>query len=189
MERVDLDVSEYEHRSADELEAELPHLRAAPSDDGVVEFLVARPANGARTILRQAELSVSEGLLGDNWRARGSREGPADPNAQLNVINARVSALLSADADHRSMAGDQLHLDLDLSHENLPAGTRLQIGPAIIEVTEKPHNGCAKFRARFGEEALRFVNQGEGKERRFRGLNAKVVQAGTVTVGDAVRKI
>ena len=109
---------------------------------------------------------------------------------QLNVINARLSRLVGGDDDDvRALAGDQLHVDLDISHDNLPAGTRLAIGDAVIEITEQPHTGCAKFAARFGKEALRFVNVGAGKELRLRGLNAKVVTPGTIRRGDTITKL
>jgi MOSC domain-containing protein YiiM len=108
---------------------------------------------------------------------------------QLNVINARLSGLIAIDPDRRALAGDQLHIDLDLSHDNLPPGTRLGLGEAVIEVTEQPHTGCAKFRRRFGADALRFVNSPTGRELRLRGLNAKVVVAGTIRRGDEVRKL
>jgi MOSC domain-containing protein YiiM len=108
---------------------------------------------------------------------------------QLNVINARFSALIATDTDHRALAGDQLHLDLDLSEANLPPGTRLELGSAVIEVTEQPHTGCAKFSARFGRDALRFVNSPTGRSLRLRGLNARVVTPGTFRVGDPVRKV
>jgi MOSC domain-containing protein YiiM len=109
---------------------------------------------------------------------------------QLNIINARLTRLIAGDDPlRRALAGDQLHVDLDLSHDNLPAGTRLAIGDAVIEVTDQPHTGCAKFAARFGAAALRFVNVGAGRELRLRGLNARVVQPGTIRAGDAVRKL
>jgi MOSC domain-containing protein YiiM len=175
-----------------ELEAGLNHVRAAPADDGRLDLIVARPGLGARKVLTTGDLSLTDGLVGDTWDQRPSSrsaDGGPHPDMQLNVINARLSALIAEDEEHRALAGDQLHVDLDLSHENLPAGTRLAIGAAVIEVTDQPHTGCAKFAARFGREALRFVNVGEGKARRLRGLNARVVQPGPVAVGDAVRKL
>jgi MOSC domain-containing protein YiiM len=108
---------------------------------------------------------------------------------QLNVMNARAALLAAAgDPDRRPLAGDQLYLDLDISHENLPPGTRLAIGEAVIEVTEQPHNGCAKFTKRFGAEVVRFFNSPEGKALRLRGLNARVVVPGAIRRGDPVRK-
>ena len=96
---------------------------------------------------------------------------------------------MAVDPDRRALAGDQLHLDLDLSLANLPPGTRLALGSAVIEVTAKPHLGCAKFVDRFGRDAMRFVNSPVGRELRLRGLNARVVVAGTVRPGDEVRKL
>ena len=130
--------------------------------------------------------------MGDTWRTRGSSrtpDGSAHPEMQLNVINARLSSLVAVDPDRRALAGDQLHLDLDLSQANLPPGTRLALGSAVIEVTGIPHSGCAKFRARFGADALRFVNSPTGRALRLRGLNARVVVAGSVRQGDEVRKL
>jgi hypothetical protein len=180
------------HRSTAELEAGLDHVRASPADGGRVEMIVARPDVGERKILTTGELSRRDGLVGDNWDQRPSSrtaDGGPHPDMQLNVINARLSALVADDDEHRALAGDQLHVDLDLSHDNLPAGTRLAIGGAVIEITDQPHTGCAKFAARFGKEALRFVNVGAGKDLRLRGLNAKVVQDGPIAVGDAIRKL
>lgn len=179
------------HRTTAELEAGLDHIRQAPTDGGRLEMIVARPDVGERKILTTGELSLSEGLVGDNWEQRPSRrsaDGGPHPDMQLNVINARLSALIADDDDHRALAGDQLHIDLDISHDNLPPGTRLAIGGAVIEITDQPHTGCPKFSARFGTEALRFVNVGAGKELRLRGLNAKVVQPGPIAVGDAIHK-
>jgi hypothetical protein len=180
------------HLTVSRLEEGLDHVRSSPTDVGRVELIVRRPAVDAREVLDEGILDLADGLVGDSWRTRGSSrmaDGSAHPDMQLNVINARLSSLVAVDPDRRALAGDQLHLDLDLSHANLPAGTRLALGSAVIEVTEIPHAGCAKFRDRFGADALRFVNSPTGRELRLRGLNAKVVVAGTVRQGDAVRKL
>lgn len=180
------------HRTTAEMEAALDDIRRAPADVGLVDLVVRRPTVGGREVLDEGTLDLSEGLVGDNWRSRGSSrtpDGAADPLAQLNVINARLSAFVAIDPDRRALAGDQLHLDLDLSQANLPAGTRLAVGSAVIEVTAKPHLGCAKFVDRFGRDAMRFVNSPVGRELRLRGLNARVVVAGTVRPGDEVRKL
>jgi MOSC domain-containing protein YiiM len=108
---------------------------------------------------------------------------------QLNVINSRLLALVARDAGRRELAGDQLVVDIDLSEENLPAGARLALGSAVIEVTAQPHTGCKKFVERFGLDAMKFVNSPEGRRLRLRGLNARVVRPGPIRAGDAVRKI
>lgn len=176
-----------------QLLAGLPGIRAAPRDAGTLELVVRRPADSAREVVAEARLDLAEGLVGDNWRTRGSRstpDGSAHPEMQLNVMGARAAALVALTRDRWALAGDQLFVDLDLSAAHLPPGTRLAIGPeAVIEVTAPPHTGCAKFAARFGPAALKFVNSPEGKLLRLRGLNAKVVRAGTVRPGDAVRRI
>lgn len=180
------------HLTVSRLEAALDHVRDSPSDVGRVELIVRRPAVDEREVLDEGTLDLDEGLVGDTWKSRGSSrttDGAAHPDMQLNVINARLSSLVAVDPERRALAGDQLHLDLDLSQANLPPGTRLALGSAVIEVTEIPHSGCAKFRARFGADALRFVNSPVGRELRLRGLNAKVVIAGTVRQGDDVRKL
>lgn len=177
---------------ASALEAGLEHVRKSPADDGEVRFLVRRPATEEREVLDEARLTTTDGVDGDSWRARsGSRPDGSDPDPdkQLNVMNARVLEIISPDRDRWALAGDQLYLDLDLSVENTPPGTYLALGDAVIEITPPPHNGCAKFRRRFGEEALRWVNSEEGKRLRLRGVNARVVQEGTVRVGDRVRKV
>jgi hypothetical protein len=180
------------HRTTAELEAELDDIRRAPADDGRVELVVSRPTNGEREILSVGVLDAERGLLGDNWLVRGNRrtpDGSADPLAQVTVINARLSSLVAVDPDRRSLAGDQLHVDLDLDVANLPAGSQLAVGTAVIEVTAKMHLGCAKFVDRFGRDAMRFVNSPEGRALRLRGLNARVVVSGLVRPGDAVRKV
>jgi len=174
-----------------ELEAGLDHIMASPKDEGSLELIVMRPEVDARESVAQGHLDVAEGLVGDNWRARGSRhmpDGAADPEMQLNIMNARVVQLVADDAARRELAGDQLYVDMDLSGDNLPPGTQLTIGDAIIEVTEPPHTGCKKFAARFGVDAMVFVNSGLGKQLNFRGINAKVVRSGDIKVGDVMCK-
>jgi len=177
------------HRTRDELGAALAHVLAAPADAGTLTMLVRRPAVDEREVLAEGRLCFADGLEGDNWNRRASArtdDGSPHPDMQLNVISARVSDFLSTDGDHRALCGDQLHVDIDLTEANLPAGTRLAIGGAVIEVTDQPHRGCAKFAARFGAEARRWVLDGDRSGLRLRGLNARVVQEGIVRPGDTV---
>lgn len=182
-----------EHLSLAQLEAGLDHVRAAPADLGTLEMIVRRPAVDGREQLEEGYLDLDEGLRGDTWRPRGNRhtpDGSADPQAQITVTNVRATDLVAVDPARRELAGDQLYLDLDISMANLPAGTRLAVGgEAVLEISEKPHTGCAKFQARFGNDALRFVNSPVGRELRLRGLNARVVVPGTIRRGDTVRKL
>lgn len=180
------------HLTLEALEAGLETIRQSPRDSGMLKLIVRRPQEETREILEEGRLDPAFGLVGDNWKARGSRrtpDGSANPEMQLNVMNARVIELLTQDKDHQALAGDQLFVDLDLSAENVPPGTRLAIGSAVIEVTAPPHNGCKKFSDRFGTDAVKFVNSPEGKQLHLRGINAKVVQAGIVRTGDAVKKV
>lgn len=176
------------YRTPAELESAVDHFRESPAADGTLELIVRRPAENEREELEEGVLDLSSGLVGDNWLTRGSISS-AHPDKQLNIINARVSAFLAVDPDRRTLAGDQLHVDLDLSAENLPPGTRLAIGSAVIEVTPQPHLGCKKFMNRYGLDALRFVNSDIGKQLRLRGLNAKVVVPGTIRRGDKIAKL
>ena len=179
------------HLTQSELEAGLDHVRAAPKDRGVLAMIVRRPQVGVRDVLENAELNQVEGLAGDTWRDRRSTrtaDGSPHPDMQLNIIGARAVQLVAQDKSRWPLAGDQLVIDLDLSGANLPPGTRLAIGSAVIEVTAQPHTGCAKFIERFGADAHKLVNSPIGRELNLRGINAKVVQAGTIRVGDAVLK-
>jgi MOSC domain-containing protein YiiM len=181
-----------EHLTMEQLQAGLEEIRRSPKDEGVVSLIVRRPDTGEREVLESATLDLVEGLVGDNWRIRGSARttnGLGHPEMQLNVMNARTIALVAQEMERWALAGDQFFLDMDLSVDNLPAGTQLAMGSAVIEITPMPHSGCKKFVERFGAEAVKFVNSPEGKTLRLRGLNAKVVQPGVVYVGDRVRKV
>ena len=186
------DATEVRHLTKEELEAGLGHVLLSPKDDGVLELIVRRPREGEREVLDEAVLDLVEGLVGDSWVWRGSSrtpDGSAHPGMQINVMNARVLALVAQERERWKLAGDQLIIDMDLSDENLPAGARLALGSAVIEVTEWPHTGCKKFVARFGLDAMKFVNSPEGRRLRLRGLNARVVRPGRVRAGDVVKKI
>jgi hypothetical protein len=180
------------HLTTTELEAGLAIVRQSPKAVGTLEMIVRRPRVDGREVLAEGELDLEVGLVGDTWLERGSSrttDGSAHPDMQLNVINARLLGLVAQDKARWPLAGDQLIVDFDLSEANIPPGTQLAIGSAIIEVTAQPHTGCAKFVARFGREAMQFVNSPLGKQLHLRGINARVVQPGTIRQGDAVRKL
>jgi hypothetical protein len=180
-----------EHLSTAELEVGLSYIRESPSDGGAVVLIARRPAVDQREVLTEGHLDVETGLAGDTWPMRGSSrtaDGSAHPGMQVTIMNSRAALLIAHDPDRRVLAGDQLYADLDLSPANLPPGTRLAVGSAILEVTDQPHLGCAKFAGRFGSDALRFVNSRVGRSLRLRGLNARVIVSGTVRTGDAVLK-
>jgi len=171
------------HLNTEQLEAGLDRILQSPKDAGTLELIVRRPAVGEREVLDGAELTADGGLIGDRWSAK--RGGNAD--CQINIMNARVVALVAGEKDRWSLAGDQLFVDFDLSEANLPVGARVAIGTAVLEVTAPPHTGCSKFAGRFGTDARDFVNA--RKHLRLRGIHARVVQGGTITVGDRVSKI
>ena len=180
-----------DHPTKEQLEAGFGHVVQSPKDNGPLVKIVRRPDVNRREVVEEAELNTDGGLVGDNWKARPNPttpDGKADPVAQITIINARFLALIAGPEERWELAGDQLLIDLDMSIENLPPGTRLHIGSAVIEISEKPHTGCAKFAARFGQDALRFLSTPEGRARRLRGVNTRVVQSGAIRTGDVAVK-
>jgi len=176
-----------EHLSRQRLETGLGQIRDSPRDAGQIVVVVRRPAAGVRELPGEAMLDPVAGLAGDNWLARGSTrtpDGSADPQRQVTVMNARVAELVAGGTDRMPLAGDQLYIDLDLSVDNLPAGSLLAVGQAVLQVSDAPHLGCAKFVDRFGADAMRFVNSRVGRQLRLRGMNTRVVQPGIVRPGD-----
>jgi len=180
------------HVSTDELHKRLNDLGQSPKDNGLLRMIVCRPAEGERRVKEFAELDVMDGLVGDNWKARGSDktdDGSAHREMQITIMNSRVIDAVAQERDRWALAGDQLYIDLDLSIENLPPGQRIALGTAVIEVTDVPHTGCQKFTERFGHDAIRLVNSPEGRQQRRRGMYVKVIQPGVIRVGDRAIKI
>ena len=173
------------HPSAEELNTGVEHILASPTDNGELQLIVRRPGVDERETPQQARLDVEVGLVGDSWATRAK----VVPDMQLNIMNSRVVDCVAGSQDRWPLAGDQLFVDMDLSGENLPPGTQITLGDAIVEVTELPHTGCKKFAARFGVDAMMFVNSGPGKTQNFRGICAKVVKSGDISVGDIARKL
>ncbi len=178
--------------STSELELGIDKIKQSPQDNGILEMIVRRPEVEAREVIHSGEINLIYGLEGDNWKTRGSSstpDGSANPEAQITLMNTRVIQLLSGDKENWKWAGDQLYVDMDLSMENLPPLSMLQVGSVILQISAKPHTGCKKFSARFGIDALAFISTPLGKSLRMRGVNAKVIQAGEIKVGDVVKKI
>ncbi len=172
------------HLTKSEIEENLARVLESPRDEGTVELIVRRPKTNLREELEIGEFDIEKGLIGDNWFKPGR-----SPESQITIMNSRIVSLLARDDARRALAGDQLYVDLDLSDENLPCGTRLELGTAVLETTALPHNGCKKFVERFGLEAMKFVNSPVGKSHHLRGIYAKVVRSGTVRRGDMIRKL
>ena len=185
-------MTEIKNLTLTKLEAGLDEIRKSPKDEGILELIVVRPKTNERKVLESGELDTKIGLIGDNWQTKKSwatKDKKPHPEMQINIMNSRAIALIAQTKDRWQLAGDQFYIDMDLSEENLPPKSRLQIGSAILEITEVPHNGCIKFIKRFGKEANKFVNSKTGKQLHLRGLNAKVIKSGTVKTGDVVKKI
>lgn len=184
---------EIRHLTLDELEAGLDEIRRSPVDAGVLRMIVRRPRDNEREVLAQGQLDLVEGLVGDDWSKIGStmtEDGAPHPDMQVTLMNARVIALLAQSEERWSLAGDQLYIDLDLSAENLPPGTRLQVGDsALLEVTAMPHTGCKQFVERYGIAATKFVNLPGTKQLHLRGIYARVILPGAIRPGDIVKKV
>lgn len=192
MVKIDTPTDVAEHLEIEALEAGLEEIRRSPQDGGPLLMIVRRPGVDQREVVEKARLDVALGVVGDGWKDRpssSSADGGPHPLAQVTIINSRMLHLVARSRERWPLAGDQLVADLDMSADNLPPGTRLAIGSAVIEVTDKPHTGCLKFAGRFGHDALRFVSTPLAMELRLRGVNTRVVQSGAIRTGDTVAKL
>lgn len=186
--RYSMQMSAAIHRTTAQLEDCLSNIVSAPADRGIVEMIVRRPGEERREVVEKARLDPDLGLVGDDWINRVDENGEPHHAAQLTLMNSRAVDAFARSRERWPLAGDQLYVDLDLSVANMPAGTMLRVGEAAVRISETPHTGCAKFASRFGSDALRFANVGEGRELRLRGVNASIVSGGTVRTGDTVTK-
>jgi hypothetical protein len=180
------------HITTDEIETGIDQVLNSPKDAGIVEMIVRRPAVNKREVIESGLLDLQQGLVGDNWLTRGSSRtanGLGHPEMQLNLMNYRFALLIAGSRERAALAGDQLLVDLDLSRENLPVGTRLGIGTAVIELTSIPHLGCKKFVERFGLDAMIYANSEFGRRHNLRGVNARIIRGGTVQKGDSVNVV
>jgi MOSC domain-containing protein YiiM len=175
--------------SRESLDARLPELRKLGSEEGTLELIVVRPTEGERELPSTAELTIEDGLVGDRWVPRFDANGNVQRGTQLTIASTHLLALI-AERERWPLSGDNLLVDIGLDQESLPAGSRLAIGDTVVvQISKEPHTGCAKFSARFGSDALRFINSPEGRELRLRGLNAHVIVPGTISTGDTVRRV
>jgi MOSC domain-containing protein YiiM len=177
------------HFTAAELQERLQDVHGAPADLGRVELVTRRPAEGERELLDEAQLDLERGLVGDRWSLGRSHGRAPNLDAQLTLMSTRAAELVAGSRDRWHLAGDQLYVELDISEENLPPGTRLAVGTAVLEVSHEPHTGCKKFVSRFGMDAMLFVNSPAGRALRLRGMNTRIVEPGVVRPGDEIRKL
>ena len=180
------------HLNREELQAGLPHILASPDDDGVLEAIVVRPVSEERREVTQCRLTLAGGVESDHWANgcwKSTESGDPHPDVQICIMNARCIGLIAQERENWAPAGDNLFIDMNLTPDNMPPGQRIAVGSVILEITDTPHKGCAKFIRRYGRDACVFVNTGDGDRYKLRGIYARVVQDGTVRTGDRVRKI
>lgn len=179
------------HKTMSELTAALPHIRAAPAE-GEVRAIVVRPSAGQREMPDSVEISLARGVHGDHWEHGcwlSTEDGQPHPDVQVCLMPARVIEAIAGDVSNWAPAGDNLFIDMDLTPDNCPPGTRLALGTAELVITAEPHKGCGSFVERYGREACAFVNVGEGGRLKLRGIYGRVTRDGRVSVGDRVRKV
>ena len=169
-------------RSLADLEQMLRTMPPSGEDVGHVALVMRRCEGGRRETLDSVVLAPDLGVAGDAW----SRDEQRSPDMQIAVMEKGVAEMI-ANGQPLTLFGDCLVLDLDLSAGNLSPGSRLQIGGAVLEVTPKPHNGCRKFLARFGEGALHLVSMPTLRHRNLRGVYMRVEVAGEVKPRDLVK--
>ncbi len=180
------------HLDKQELAAGLPEILKSPKDRGPIESITVRPASEQRRTVNSVAISLAGGVEGDHWAQgcwKSTDAGKPHPDVQICMMNSRCIDLIAGDKDNWAPAGDNLFIDMDLTPENLPPGTRIAMGTAILEITDTAHKGCAKFIERYGRDACVFVNVGDGDRYKLRGIYGRVVQDGVLSVGDLATKV
>lgn len=180
------------HLSKAELAAGLPGVLESPKDNGAIEQIIVRPAANERRPVNSVAISLAGGLEGDHWAQgcwKSNESGEPHPDVQICMMNSRCIDLIAGDKSNWAPAGDNLFIDMDLTPDNLPPGTHISMGTAVLEITDTPHKGCAKFIERYGRDACVFVNVGDGDRYKLRGIYGRVVQDGVISVGDKVSKM
>ena len=181
-----------DHVTLAECQAALDHINAAPRDGAVIEQLVARPDFAERAFPDALELTVAGGIKGERWSHSPwlkLPDGSPDPRIQVSIFSKRVMDLCWRDREGQVHPGDPFVVDMNLSFENLPVGTQLQVGEAVVEVSDKFNTACVKWQKRYGDESLRWINMAENRPHRLRGVLCKIVQDGVVRVGDRLAKL
>jgi len=174
-------------RSVD-IEAATHEVLRSPSDSGTIELVAVRPAESERRVVEEAQVSTEAGIIGDSWLERLDGDKEISHHNQVTLMNSRFAAAITPEGQGWELAGDQLYVDFDISVDNAPPGTRLQVGSAVVQISAQPHTGCAKFVSRFGRDIWKATRTEERKELRLRGVNASVAESGVVRRGDAITK-
>lgn len=172
----------------DDLELGWRERAPRPRERGTVRLICVRKGEGRHETPETVQITPGLGLVGDRWSQRGAGKDP-DGYSAVTLIDATVAELLTAGRQPLDAPGDNLHVDLDISVEALPAGTRLRAGSVVLEVSAQPHTGCSTFSGKFGLDALKWVSTPEGRQRRLRGVNCAVISDGKVRVGGAIEVI
>lgn len=179
------------HVTLAECDAALAHVLAAPKE-AAIETLCHRPDFGQRDFREALELRVATGIENERWMKHPwmkLEDGSPDPRIQVSILQRRVLDLCWRDRDSVVYPGDTMIADMDLGEENLPAGTRLQAGTAILEVSDVFNTACAKWKVRHGRESFDWINRPENVQHRLRGALCSIVQDGVVRKGDVLTKI
>lgn len=175
-----------------ELDRAWPDIMAAPKDGAAIEMLCLRPAMGERRFVDEIHVTREEGIPGERWLTQPWMRlpgGQPDPAIQVSFLQRRVLDLVWRDREGTPHPGDTFVVDMDLSEANLPAGSLLQVGSAVLEVSTVFNNACAKWKKRYGDDALDWVRAYENKEFRPRGVLAKVHRDGVFRAGDRLTRI